>query len=189
MKKTTKTKQEIEFAERIADFKKEHFQVLEVHVGNKMALVAFPSWRTWKQAVAAVEKSSVAFAKAILSNGFLYGDEDIAKTDDDFLSLHRQFKEIIEFADAEVERKDNYYLIKVEDKVFKCRPVTIEIIDLSERANGENAPFVTNENILKRILIEGDDEVMRKKNPYYYVPLLTKVDTLFNKKMVSIKKH
>jgi len=183
------TQKEKELAAKIAELKKEHFQILEVNVEDKMALVAFPTWRTWKQAVAAVEKSSVAFAQAIFSNGFLYGDEDIATTDEDFLSLHRQFKEVIDFADADVVRNGNHYVITVEDKVFKCKPVTIEIIDLSERGNGENAPFVTNENILKRILIEGDEEVLKNKNPYYYVPLLSKVDTLFIKKMVSIKKH
>jgi len=176
-------------AAQIAEWKKEHFQVLEVQVDEKIAFVAFPTWRTWKQAVAAIEKSSIAFADAILNNGFIAGDKDVATSDDDFLSLHKQFKEVIEFADASVERDGGAYIITIEDKVFKCKPVTREVIDLAERGNTDNKPFVKNESILKRILISGDEDVLKSKNPYYYVPLLSKVETLFEKKMVSIKKH
>lgn len=183
MSKTTITKK------LIAELKAKHHAIYEVNVGDKTAIVAFPNWSTWRQAVTALQKgSATAFAEAILNNGLLAGDNDIATTDDHFLSLKEQFDEIIEFGDAVVTRESNTYVINIEGKEFKCKPITREIVNLAERSNSDQKPFVTAENILRRVLIEGDKEVLSTKNPYFYVPLLAEMEKLYDKKIVSIKK-
>jgi len=182
--------------EQIAAWKEEHGIIYQVAVDGKEAIVAFPTWTTWKQASTALaDGNSVAYVEAILRNGFVAGDEDIADTDAAFLNLKKQFDDIIEFADVTKTKVGNAYELSLQvpgtneaPKVFKCKPVTREIITESERANAERKMYVTAENILKRVLISGDEAVLKSKTPMYYIPLIAQVEKLYEEKVVNIKK-
>ncbi|MCB9245976.1 MAG: hypothetical protein H6606_06050 [Flavobacteriales bacterium] len=176
--------------QQIQEWKEKYTEVYSIQVGDKHAVIRFPDFKTFQQAIEGLQKAGAnAYVQAILNNCIIWGDSDIAQTDEDFFNIKEQFDELLEFADVQMKKDGNHYLITVEDKEFRCRPITREIINLAEREDQGGRPYVRNMNILKRVLIEGDQEVLNTRNPYYYIPLLSKMEQLYEKKVVAIKKY
>lgn len=186
---------------QIADWKKEHFAIYIITGENdEVGYVSFPTWLNWKLAVTALNKSENDFVESFLNNNWLGGDEAIKTNYGYFKKIKAQIDEVLHFADVSYERNGNFYDVIVKGsleydggKVVKLelKAVSREIENIAER-NAEKKPFSKNENILKLLVLNETKELfktdLKDKNPYYYVPILSVVEELHEKKILSIKK-
>lgn len=187
---------------QIEEWKIQHFAVFQITgENNEVAFISFPKWHAWKLAVTAFQKSESKYVESLLTNCWLGGDEAIKNNIGYFSKIKEQLDEIIVFADVKREKVENHYVVTIKgDKdydggktfSFKLKPQTREMLNIAERNAENNVPFSKNENLLKLSFLDDAKKVFKAniiaKNPYYYIPLLTEVDDLYEKKMLSIKK-
>jgi len=188
-------------AKQIADWKKEHFAIYIITGENdEVGYVSFPTWLNWKLAITALNKSENDFVESYLNNNWLGGDEAIKTNYGYFKKIKAQIDEVLEFANISYERSGNFYDVIIkgskeydEGKVInlQLKSISREIENIAER-NAEKKPFSKNENVLKLLFLNESKTVFKEqlkdKNPYYYVPLLSVVEELHEKKILSIKK-
>lgn len=186
---------------QIAEWKKEYFAIYQITGENdEIGILSFPNWAQWKMAVSALEKGETKFVESLLNNCWIYGDESIKTNYAYFDTLKKQLDEIIDFGDATKKKVSNHYEVTVKgaaeydggkEFVLKLKPVTIEHVNTAER-NSDKSPFSKAENLVKLLLLKDSKSVFKEhlkdKNPYYYVPLLSQVEQLFEKKVLTVKK-
>ena len=170
----------------IEELKTKFGEIKEIAHDQFKAYFRKPDLRIWRFALKAYTKSATEFKRSMAVNCFVGGDrellespyiEDIAET----------INEFIEYTDAEVEKDGNAYRVSVLGKSCKLKPVTIEITTQSERDNEEDIPFLTQQYMLDRMWIEGDEELRDKKNLDYYMPVLRVLKNLRKKHLLTIK--
>lgn len=145
-----------------------------------------PDMKIWRFAVKALEKSATQFKVALATNCFCGGDkaliqapylEDVAEIIDEF----------VDYPDAEFEKENNAYRVRISDKSCLLRPITIEMQTEAERANPDKTTFKDQQNLLDMMWLEGDAEIRDEKQLDYHMPVLQTLKKLRKKHLLSIK--
>jgi hypothetical protein len=145
-----------------------------------------PDLKLWKFAIKAMEKSATEFKKSLAINCFVAGDklllqspilEDVAEIIDEFIT----------YTDAEIEKDGNAWVVKVLDKSCRLKPINIEMQALAERNNPDDIAFLTQQNLLDFMWIEGDPELKNSKLLEYHMPVLRVLKQLRKKHILSVK--
>jgi len=170
----------------VDELKEKFGTIKEITCGKLVAFFRKPDLKIWRFALKSIEKSQTEFKKALAINCFVAGSkellaspyiEDIADVIDEFVN----------YADAEVEKEGNAYVIKVLDKSARFKPVTIEMQTLAERNNMDDLPFKTQQNLMELMWLDGDSEIRDPKNLDYHMPALRVMKDLREKHILSIK--
>ena len=157
-----------------------------IEAGKLKAYFRKPDLKIWKFCVKAIEKSQTDFKKAMCINCFVDGDRELLETP--YLEdLSEIINEFIEYADADVQRDGAAFLVKVLDKQARFRPITIEMQSQAERQNPGDAPFLTQQNLLSMMWLDGDEELRNPDNLDYYMPVLRTLKDLREKHILSVK--
>lgn len=171
----------------IAGLKEKHGDIYKVEIGDLVAYFAPPDIKTWRYAMKALDKGSAVFKKALINNMFKAGDKGILG-DDYYEDIGIAIADLVEYPDAEYEREGNAYRVTVEGKTCLLRPITVEMQSLAERDNARKIPFATEENLLARMWLEGDEELKGTKNVRYFIPISKILQDLRTKFLVQLKK-
>jgi hypothetical protein len=157
-----------------------------ISTGNLTAYFRKPDMKIWRFASKALEKSATQFKVAMATNCFVGGDreliqspylEDVADVIDEFVS----------YSEATIEKEGNAFKVTVLEKSCKLRPITIEMQTEAERNNPEKLAFADAQSLLKRMWIDGDEEILDEKQLDYHMPVLQVLKKLREKHTLSVK--
>lgn len=171
----------------LEELKAEFGEIKIISTGELKAYFRKPDMKIWRFATKALEKSSTQFKVALAVNCFCGGDkaliqppylEDVAEVVDEFIN----------YPDAEIEKDGNNFKVTILDKTCRLRPVTIEMQTEAERSNPEKVAFKDAQELLKRMWLDGDDEILNEKNLDYHMPVLQVLKKVREKHTLSIKK-
>lgn len=176
--------------EQIQEWKKKHHSVFALESDEKTCYIFSPieNLSILKAFMNGLAKGSFECVDVLITNCWLGGDEEM-KTDDRIkMSLVDQVRDFVEFPDHEVEFDDNSKTatITVEGKPCKVRLATRQDIRYAEDRNKAGKPLDTQMYLLERIAI--DDLADWRKDVPAYVSLLTAMDKVKDRTVVSLKK-
>ena len=172
----------------IADLKAKHGNVYMVTTEDGLtAYFIDPDIKVWRFALKALDKSPVDFKKSLANNMWKGGDKEILN-DEYHNELAKEIESIIEYGDAEFAPDGNAYRVRIGDKSCLLRPMTVEVENMAQRDNPTQLAFKTEENILNRLWISGDEEIKSTQHLQYFIPVCKIVRELRTKHLVALKK-
>ena len=160
--------------------------IKEITCGKLTAYFRKPDLKIWRFALKAIEKSQTEFKKSLAVNCFVAGDKELIASPY-IEDVADSISEFVSYEDAEVEKDGNAYLVKVQDKSARFRPITIEMQTQAERNNPDDIAFKTQQNLLDAMWLDGDEELRDQKNLDYHMPVLRVLKDLREKHILSIK--
>jgi hypothetical protein len=181
----------------VEELKKQHGRIQLVTIGNKEAIICFPSYKVYQQAVAAAIESEIGYVETIVNNCIVDGDENLAKDSEDLMNLREVIGLVTEPASLSWKKEGSKIVITLdgedlqgnpEQKVITLKPITREHLNLAERKSKRGAVLTKQLELLKMLLLDGDSEFIDSKDMYWLIPVLSNVEDLYKKKEVSIKK-
>ena len=174
---------------QINEWKEKYGEVYELPVEDKKCYLRAPKMADFKRAFSALQNDGeLAFGEVLLNTLFIGGDEEIKTNDDYFFPARKELKEFFIYDDAEIIEEGNVSIIVIGDAKCKVRVITREDIKIAEKKNPGSKPFVTQEKLFERILLEKDDAFNNKENASLRFPLYQAIEKLQNKKIATIKK-
>lgn len=173
--------------EQIQQWKDKHGDVYLIEIGEKAAYFREPDVKVWRFAYKALDTSTTAFSLALVKNSFLGGDEELI-SDEMFEDTAGQFQGLIDYEKAEYVRDGSHYVVTVGEKSCKLKPCTMQARQLADRDNPNNIPFKSEESLVSRLWIDGDEELKTTKHMRYFMPLMAVVKELREKHTASLKK-
>lgn len=175
---------------QIEAWKEQHGGVylLELEDGLS-AYLKEPTMLDWKRAMRGLIKDGeLGYAEQLIDALWLEGDKAIKEDDKYFLAAKKQLDELIEYPDADIQKTSEGAVITILGKSCTVRKITRADLKVAERKNRENKPFVTQEELLRIVLVEADPEFSDSKNALYRFPLYKALDQLQSEKYASLKK-
>lgn len=161
-------------------------EIKVVGIGDLVAYFRMPDMKVWRFATKAASVSVTQFKVSLARNCFVAGDKELLESP--YLEdVSGAISNMVDYDEASVELDGNGYIVTVSGKSCKLRPVTVEIQTESERENDKDMPFRTQQNMLERMWIEGDAEILNENNPQYLMPVLRVLKDLREKHRVSLK--
>ena len=103
------------------------------------------------------------------------------------LHAEKIIDQFITYPEAEIEKEGNAYRVTVLDKSCRLKPITIEMQTSSERNNPEEIAFLTQQNLLGLMWIDGDEELKSSKMLDYHMPVLRILKKLREKHILTVK--
>lgn len=170
----------------IEELKAQYGELKEISCNGLVAYFRKPNLKIWRFALKAVVTSTTAFKVALAKNCYVAGDKELldAPYMEDVMDIINEFAN---YETAEVEKDGNAYRISVLGKSCRLRPVTIEITTEAERNNPEDIAFMTRQNMIEAMWLDGDEAFKDHNQLDYHMPLIRVVDKLREKHKLSIK--
>lgn len=179
--------------EEIQEWKKKYGSVYELEADDKTCYVFSPinNLSVLKSFMQALTKEAVACVDVLLANCWIAGDEEI-KTDDSIkLGIVDQVRDLVDYPDYDIEYNDEEKtaIIHVNGFIdFKVNLATRQDIRYAEDRNKGNKPLDTQMHLLERIACNKELLKEIRSNIPVYVSLLTAMDKVKDRKIVSLKK-
>jgi len=177
-------------AQQITDWKKQHTEVYQMPIDDRVCYLRAPQMVDWKRAFTIMQKSGdIGFAEEMLATCWLGGDEEIRTKDDYFLSARKEIASLFNYSEAILTPAENRSS-KITIDEFNCvvRVITREDLKLADKRNPSNKPFVTQEALFDLICIEKDEAFNDKNNASLRFPLYQAIENLQNQKAAQLKK-
>lgn len=170
----------------LKELSEKHGQIKEITAGDLVGYFRKPDLKIWRFSLKAIEKSQTEFKKSLAVNCFIAGSRELLESPyiEDVADIIDEF---VDYPEAEVEKEENAYRVRVLDKSARFRPVTIEIQTRAERNNPEDIAFKTQQNMMELMWIDGDPEIKDPKNLDYHMPALRVMKDLREKHILSVK--
>jgi hypothetical protein len=175
---------------QIADWKKEHGSVYEFPCEDKVGYLREPNMSDFKRAMSAMQKGGdIAFGETMLNTLWLGGDQEIKTNDTYFLAARKSLVEFFEYEDAFVtDLGDGKSSIEIDGKKCTVRVITREDLRIAEQKNPAQKPFITQEKLFERVVIEQDDIFNDRNNASVRFPLYQAIEKLQSTKVFRLKK-
>jgi hypothetical protein len=170
----------------IEKLKEQYGEIKIISVDGKTGYYRKPDMKIWRYAIKAIDGSKTEFKRLMAIGCFVAGDKVLNETPY-IEDIAEEVQNFVDYSEAEVEIEGNAYRVKVLDKSCLLKPVNVEIQTLSERENRDDIPFKTQQNMLKRMWIEGDDELKDPTYMDYHMPTLRALKDLRTKHTLSVK--
>ncbi len=175
--------------EQIEAWKKEFIDVYSLFLEDKVCYLKKPTMLNWKKAFTILQdEGENEFALSLLNSCWIYGDEEIKTDDNYFLSAKEKLTILFEYNDAEITKLKDCYKITINGKSCTVKPISRQFLDISERKNPANKPFVTSEKLFDLIKIKSDKEFNDKKDAEFRFPLYKAIEKLQKQKVTIVKK-
>ena len=170
----------------IEELKQKYGSIKVVESGSLVGYFRKPDLKIWKYAVRAIEKSQADFKRALCTNCFIEGSRELLESPylEDLSDIINEF---VEYSEAEVVKEGACFTVKVLDKQARFKPMTIEMQSLAERQNPNDTPFLTQQNLLSMMWIDGDEDMRDQNKLDYYMPVLRVLKDLREKHVLTVK--
>lgn len=175
---------------QIAAWKQEHGGVYAFPCEDKVGYLREPNMNDFKRAMVAMQKDGqVGFGETMLKALWLDGDKEIIENDTYFIPAKKSMADFFEYDDAVIEDLgDGKSSIEVDGKKCTVRIITREDLRIAEQKNPAQKPFVTQEKLFERIVLDQDDIFTDRKNASVRFPLYQAIEKLQNTKVFRLKK-
>lgn len=174
--------------QELSDWKKKHQKIFHFEVDNFSCWLKRPSIENISLATS-IGKTSVDIETILLKNCWLAGNEIFLNDDDYLQAIATSFSKEIELPECNItELGDKEYLLQCNEYEFKIKKPTREQASLAEQKNVKKKPFVTAQNLLEMVLIEGDKEAL-KNDDFLLMSLLKAVQEVQQTKLIAVKKN
>lgn len=181
-RETAPTEQELN------DWEKKHQKIFHFEVDNFCCWLKRPNIENISIATS-IGKTSVDIENILLKNCWLAGNEIFLNDDDYLQAIATAFSREIELPECNIiELGDKEYLLQCDEYEFKIKKPTREQASLAEQKNVKKKPFVTAQNLLEMVLIEGDKEAI-KNDDFLLMSLLKAVQEVQQTKLIAVKKN
>lgn len=175
--------------EQISSWKAKYPGVYRLEVGDKVAYLKEPDVTSWKRAMHALaDDGSIGFSLALIEGNWLDGDDEIKTNDDYLLSAKDLLAKLFDYDDAVFIKEGNSFVITVNGKIAKVRPITREVISRAEQKNPGSKPFVTQELMFDAIKLEVDEAFNDRNDAAFRLPLYKALEEMQKQKVASLKK-
>lgn len=170
----------------IDELKAKYGELKEISCDGFVAYFRKPDLIIWRYALKAVQTSTTAFKVAMARNCFVAGSKELLETPflEDVMEIINEFAQ---YETAEIEKDGNAYRVSVLGKSCRLKPATVEIITEADRHNPDDIAFMSRQNMIESMWLDGDAEFKDHKQLDYHMPLLRVVDKLREKHKLTIK--
>lgn len=173
-------------AEQVAEWKKKYGEVIMLEVAGFVAYFRKPDMKIWRFCLKVIDKSQNDFKLAMARSCFIGGDKSLLESPY-IEDVSTSVNDLIDYTEADFEKDGNGYKVTILDKCCTLKPVTVEMISMSERENVDDILFRSQQNLLKKMWIDGDAEILDEKYPEYHLPVLRVLKSVREKHSVSLK--
>ncbi len=179
--------------QQLQEWKEKYGQFFELKSEDGKSCFLFDpatSMTIMKQVATAMASSDEEFALSILNNCWIGGDEELRTTDGYLNGFIEELKEILQVKPCTIEfEKELPVLVCEEHRLAVRKPTRDDCINAAKKNRGKE-PFETSIALLKLISLDKDAfETLRQKHVPHFLAMLTAVDKLKDKVVVTVKKY